>query len=61
MFVSMITVSKHTFVGNTSAHQNTPLAIEMKQFYIVCYHFNSMFLYALNNTLTEEKFKKKNF
>lgn len=61
MFVSMVTVSKHTLVGNTSVYQNTPLATEMKQCYIVYNHFISFFLYAIYNTLTEEQFiKKKN-
>lgn len=59
MFVSMVTVSKHTLVGNTSVYQNTPLATEMKQCYIVYNHFISFFLYAIYNTLTEEQFIKK--
>lgn len=59
MFVSMVTVSKHTLVGNTSVHQNTPLTTEMKQCYIVYSNFISFFLYAIYNTLTEQQFIKK--
>lgn len=50
MFVSMVTTSKHTIVGNTPVHQNTPLATGMKQCYIVCNHLISFFLHAVNDT-----------
>lgn len=55
MFVTMVTVSKYTLVGNTPVHQNKQLATEMKQRYIVCNHLISFFLYAVNNTLAEEQ------